>query len=155
MWLGGRCAVVWGRRRKRSLVGGFRSVNGCPPNLLTRQNKNQPEREFLENGENPEIRKIRNNKQKCTKPEFLKGPAKCGKTKSKVRKKQNRKQNPSRKSLVKRHITRWPFKWATNAGGGNQQAEQNNSWLCGMGGIWRHACGRQRAPPSAWRAWRA
>jgi len=43
---------------------------------LTRQNKNQPEREILENGENPEIRKIRNNKQKCTKPEFPKDPAK-------------------------------------------------------------------------------
>jgi len=57
------------------------STNGAipfskPANLLTRQNKNQPEREFLENGknpenkpereilenaENPEIRKIRNN----------------------------------------------------------------------------------------------
>ena len=34
--LSGRCAVVWGGRRKRSLDGGFRSVNGCPPNLLTR-----------------------------------------------------------------------------------------------------------------------
>jgi len=39
-----------------------RSVNGCPPNLLTRQNKNQPEREILAHGENPEIRKIRNKK---------------------------------------------------------------------------------------------
>jgi len=39
------------------------SVNACPPNLLTRQYKNQPEREFLANGENPKIRKIRNNAQ--------------------------------------------------------------------------------------------
>ena len=34
MWLGGRCAVVWGGRRERSMVGGFRSINGCPPFLL-------------------------------------------------------------------------------------------------------------------------
>jgi len=33
------------------------------------------------NGEHSEIRKIRNNKQQCTTPEFPKGPAKCGKTK--------------------------------------------------------------------------
>jgi len=26
-----------------------------------------------------------------------------------------------------------------NVGGGNQHAEQNNSWLYGMGGIWCHA----------------
>ena len=60
-------------------------------NLLTRQNKNQPEQEFLDNGENPEnqaereilenaenpeIRKSRNNKQKCTKQELPKDPAK-------------------------------------------------------------------------------
>jgi len=48
VWLGGRCGVMLGGRRKRSLVGGFRSVNVCPPNLLTRQNKTQPEREILE-----------------------------------------------------------------------------------------------------------
>jgi len=42
VWLGGRRAVLWGGRRKRSLVGGFRSINGCPPTLLTRQNKNNP-----------------------------------------------------------------------------------------------------------------
>jgi len=59
VWLGGRCAVVWAGRRKRSLVRWFRSVNSCPPNLLTRQDKNQPEREFLKNGEIPEILKIR------------------------------------------------------------------------------------------------
>jgi len=87
--LGGRCAVVWGGRRKRPLVRGFRSVNGCQPNLLTRQNKNQPEREFLENGGNPEIRKIRNNKQECTKPKIPKDPAKCGKTIEEGQKKQN------------------------------------------------------------------
>ena len=46
--MGVRCGVVLGGRRKRSLVGGFRSVYGCPPNVLTRQNKNQPEREILE-----------------------------------------------------------------------------------------------------------
>jgi len=76
---------------------------------LTRQIKNQPEREILENGENPEIRKIRNSKQKCTKPEFYKDPAKYGKTKE-GQKKQNQKQNRSSKRQVKRHITRWLFK---------------------------------------------
>jgi len=30
-------------------------------------------------------------------------------------------------------------KWAMNARGDNQQTKQNNSWLCGMGGIWWHA----------------
>jgi len=40
------------------------------------KSKNQPEQEFLKNVENPEIRKIRNNKQKCTKPELPKDPAK-------------------------------------------------------------------------------
>ena len=40
------------------------------------KSKRQPEREILRNVENPEIRKIRNNKQKCTKPELPKGPAK-------------------------------------------------------------------------------
>jgi len=30
-------------------------------------------------------------------------------------------------------------KWAMIARGGNQQAKQNNSWLCEMGGIWCHA----------------
>jgi len=38
------------------------------------------------------LRKIRNNKQKCTKPEFTKDPAKCGKTKEEGQKKQNSKQ---------------------------------------------------------------
>jgi len=38
--------------------------------------ENQPEREILGNGENPEIRQIRNNKPKCTKPELPKDPAK-------------------------------------------------------------------------------
>jgi len=55
--------VEWGEKKKRSMVGGFWSVYGCLPNLLSRQNKNQPEREFLENGRNSEIRKIRNNAQ--------------------------------------------------------------------------------------------
>jgi len=40
------------------------------------KSKNQPEREILENGENPEIRKIRNNKPKFTKPELPKVPPK-------------------------------------------------------------------------------
>jgi glutamate synthase domain-containing protein 3 len=53
----------------------FRSRR-APMIELTRQNKNQPEREFLENGKNREIRKIRNNKQKCTKSELHKDPAK-------------------------------------------------------------------------------
>jgi len=37
---------------------------------LTKHHTNQPEREFLEDGENREIRKIRNNEQKCQKLEF-------------------------------------------------------------------------------------
>jgi len=42
-----------------------------------RQNKkNQPEREFLENGENPQTCKIRNKKQKYTKTEVPRDPAK-------------------------------------------------------------------------------
>jgi len=40
------------------------------------KSKNQPEREILRNVENPEIRKIRNKKQKYTKPELPKYPAK-------------------------------------------------------------------------------
>ena len=63
-WYGG---VGWevccgvGLKGRRSQVGGLRSGNGCQSNLLTRQNKTQPKREILENGENPEIRKIQNN----------------------------------------------------------------------------------------------
>ena len=90
MWLGGRCGTLCGARMGRSVVGEFGGVNGCPPHLLPRQNKNQLEREFLDNGENtenipkreilqngenPEIRK-KENKQKCTKPELYKDPAK-------------------------------------------------------------------------------
>jgi len=67
--------VVWGGRRKRSMVRRLRSINGCPPNLLTRPSKNQPERKILENGENPEICNIKNNKQKYTKPELPKNPS--------------------------------------------------------------------------------
>jgi len=40
------------------------------------KSKNQPEREFLRNAENPEFHKIRNKKQKYTKPELPKFPAK-------------------------------------------------------------------------------
>jgi len=55
-------------------------------------------------------------------------------------KNQIREQNRSSKTQVKRHITRWLFKnGQSNARGGQQEAEQNNSWLCGMGGIWCHA----------------
>ena len=36
--------------------------------------ENQPEREILENAENPVICKIRNNKQNCTNPELPKDP---------------------------------------------------------------------------------
>ena len=79
--------MVLGGRIERSVVGGFGGVNGYPslPNLLSRQNKNQPEREILENGENLEIRKIRKNKQKCTKPEFLQDPAKRNESQKKNR----------------------------------------------------------------------
>jgi len=38
--------MVWGGRKKRSLVGGFRSVKGCPPNLLTRQTKTNQNENF-------------------------------------------------------------------------------------------------------------
>jgi len=96
--LGGWCAVVWGEegevndRRvqenkwlsaKPAMLNSARQRanrifrSRCTPMIeLTRQNTNQPEREFLENGENGEIRKIRNNKPKCTKPELPKDPAK-------------------------------------------------------------------------------
>jgi len=55
------CGVEGG---ERSMVWGFRGINACPLNLLTRQSQNQPEREILENGDNAEIRKIRKNKSK-------------------------------------------------------------------------------------------
>jgi len=84
--LGGRDAVVWGGGMERSLVEGFGVVNGRPPNLLSRKNKKQPEREILGNGENPEIFKIRENKQKCTKPEFPKDSANRKEKEKKVRK---------------------------------------------------------------------
>ena len=100
--------MVWGGRMERSLVGGFGGVIDCPTNLLSRQeNEKKPEREILENGEHSEIHKIRKNKQKCTKPEFPKDPAK---RKESEREKKCREQNRSSKSLVKRHITRWLFK---------------------------------------------
>jgi len=104
--LDGRYVVVWGERMERSLVGGFGVVNDCAPNLLSKQNKKQPERGILENGENPEIRKIRKNKQKCTKPEFPKDPAR----RKESQKNKIREQNSSNKSQVKIHITRWIFK---------------------------------------------
>jgi len=80
MWLGGRCVRVWGGRRKRSLVG------------------------ILENGENPEIRKMRNNKQKYTKPEVLKHPVKCGKTKESQKAKTNKIEN---KTVQAKACTNW------------------------------------------------
>jgi len=52
--------------------------------------ENQPEREILGNGENPEICIIRNNKQKCTKPELPKDPAKRKKSQEKKIQEQNR-----------------------------------------------------------------
>jgi len=132
--------VVWAGRQKRSLVGRFRSVNGCPSNLLTRQNNNQQEREFLKNGENAEIRRIRNNKPKCTKPEFPKDPAKCWRSKNKVRTNQNRRQNSSKKKTGEEAHNKVALqKWLSMQRGGNQQVKQNNSWLCGMGAIWCHA----------------
>jgi len=57
----------------------------CQDRTKTNQNENfskmekfqnLPEQEILEHGENPEIRKISNSKQKCTKPELHKDPAK-------------------------------------------------------------------------------
>ena len=153
----GGCTGVWAGRRKRSLVGWFRSVNGCLPNLLTRQHKNQPEREFLKNGENPEILKIRNDKPKCTKPEFPKDPAKCWKKKRSEQTKSQTK--PFKQKTGEEAHNKAAFQnVALNAKRDNRQAEQNrdNSWLCGMGGICVmqcvHACGRQQALPSAWRA---
>jgi len=55
VWVGGmlwwKDGEVTGRR------GSGCEWPGSPPNLLLRQNKKQPEREILENGKNPEIRK--------------------------------------------------------------------------------------------------
>jgi len=81
--LGGRCAVLWGGRRKRSLVGGSRSIHGCllsaePADSTeqkptrTRNSRNgenpgihnrRPERQIFENGEDPENYKVQENKQ--------------------------------------------------------------------------------------------
>jgi len=68
------------------VVGGCRSINTCPPNLLTRQYKDQPEREYLENGENPEFRQIKNNaqNQNCPKIPSNVGKQRGQKTKSKT-----------------------------------------------------------------------
>jgi len=67
------------RRCRETTIGVYSALHFAAatrrrPNPQTSQN--QPEREFLAFGENPEIRKIRNNKQKCTKPESPKDPAK-------------------------------------------------------------------------------
>ena len=82
---------MWGGGRKRSMV---RGIHDCPPNLLTRQNKNQPEREFLENGENPEIRNIRENKPKCTKPKLPKDPTKTTESQ------ENKKKKPTERAVL-------------------------------------------------------
>ena len=149
--------MVWDGRRKRSMIREFRSVNGCPPNLLTRQKKNQPEREFLENGGNPEIRKIRNNKQKCTKTEFPKDPAKCGNTKEEGQKKKSKTKPLKQKPGEEAH-KKVAFRMGNgHARGDNQQVEQtkllavwngSNTLSCNV----VHACGRQQALHSAWRA---
>jgi len=73
-----------------------------------RQNKNQLEREFLENGENPEIRKIRNNKQKCTKPELPKDPAKREES-QKNKNRQNENKTAQAKACTKRQGLALPF----------------------------------------------
>jgi len=67
------------------------------------QNKNQPEREILKNGENPDICKMWNKKQQCVNPESSKTrPAKCGNGKESQLKKptKNREQKRSSKSLA-------------------------------------------------------
>jgi len=65
-------------------------IRRVPRIKLMRQNTNQPKREFLENGENQEIRKIRNNKQKCKKPELQKDPAKRKESQKNKIREQNR-----------------------------------------------------------------
>jgi len=73
--------------------------------------KNQPGREILGNGENPEIRKIRNNKQKCTKPELPKDPAKRKESQQNQTREQNRasksksRTKPKQKTYEERRVT--------------------------------------------------
>jgi len=47
--------------------------------------------------------------------------------------------NVTLKRLVKRHIATWPFKNGNECREEASNIKQNNSWLCGMGGICCHA----------------
>jgi len=78
------------RRYRAPIVGVARTrvlENGENP-------ENLPEQEILGNGENSEICKVRNNKQKCSKPELPKDPAK----RQESQKNNIREQNHARKS---------------------------------------------------------
>ena len=93
VWCG--CEVVWcgwvGGVMCCGLEGGrghWLVQDGCLQNLVqeckrlsakpTDKTEKKPTRiRISENRENPEILKLRNNKQKCTKPEFVKDPAIC------------------------------------------------------------------------------
>ena len=76
------------------------------------------------------------NKQNVQNQNFSKIPLK----EKKVNKKQNSRTKPFQQKPGEEAHNKMDFqKWATNARGGNQHAKQNNSWLCGMGGIWCHA----------------
>jgi len=90
----------------------------------SRNGNMRPEREILEDRENPEIRKMHNKKKKCAKPEYHKKffPLKMDK-KRKSAKKQNRNKRRERAPLLNgcRMNT-----------GRRRTGRANNSWLCGM-----------------------
>jgi len=70
------------------------------------QNKNQPEREILKNGENPDICKMWNKKQQCVNPEFSKNSSRqMWKRKRKSVKKTNKK--PGTKALEQKPCMNW------------------------------------------------
>jgi len=104
-----------------------------------RQNKNQPEREFLENGENAQIRKLRNNKtknaQNQTYPQIPPNEKKVKKTKTNKTRTKPRKQKRARRGKG------WPcpFKMSNQCGRRQQQAKQKNLCLCGISAVWCHA----------------
>jgi len=107
------CRAGW----KEEEVNGWR-VRECKwlsAKPADKTEQNQPEREILANGTNPEICKRMNNKPKCTKPELPKNPSNVSKQK-KVREKQNKIENKTAQAkalheLAKRRMTVALSKW--------------------------------------------
>jgi len=110
--------VVWGGRRKWSLVGGSRGiecccqpVNGTEQKPTRTRNKTEKMKEFAicdqteklsKTEKTKKFAKNKNNEQKCAKPELPKTPSNVEEQRRKSRKKtkQNREQNRSSKSLA-------------------------------------------------------